>query len=483
MREEEYLKRWHALDRLTHLLILLGVLIGIISGLPELQLNIFGYNLGNSFRWITDYIGGEAVRRLLHRYVLTILVGVAIVLHTLSFGLRSKKSNILFTYKDLRDLISYYKFRFLKTPEPELGFHMPGEKLLYWIAGISLPILGATGIVMWTNALPAGYEILRLLHRIFFILLTVFVIIHFILNIVLRDQWPALKAMFLTGKVPSVWVRKHHPKTFEEEKTVWVGRRKAIKTLLTIIPAVALGYALSELLKPPTYSIRNIYVEPPKVKAGDPFTVYVEVTNVGYRDGTFNVQLFIDGNLVDERSVALLDGETKLLSFQATLKEVGTHTITVDNLSTSVEVTEAPPPIAPELAEKFRKLLPEAYGFVPIVKEGKIAYYEIYDKTGNLIAYGFYTRAYAPTDRLQIIGIVGLDYKIKSIDVDRIEPGTKLHNESIIESEFEDRFIGLTVDEVKPSPEGKVDAISGATISSVAVIDAVRNALNSILQR
>lgn len=483
MKGTDYSERWSSLDRLTHLLILLGVIIGVVSGLPQLQLEILGYNLGDNFRWITDAIGGEAIRRLLHRYVVTILIGVAIVVHTLSFGLRSKKSNILFTYKDLKNLVSYYRFRFLKAPEPELGFHMPGEKLLYWIAAISLPILGVTGIMMWINYLPVEYGALRLLHRAFFILLTVFVIIHFILNLVLRDQWPALKSMFLTGKVPSGWLRKHHPRTFEEEKVVWIGRRRAIKTLLTVIPAVALGYVLNELFKPPIHVIRNVYVEPQKVKPGNPFTVYVEVANVGYRDGAFNVQLFIDGNLVGEQSVILLDGETKLISFQTTLKEVGTHTITVDDVSSSVEVAEVAPPIAPELAEKFKKLLPEAHDFVPIIKEGKIAYYEIYDATGNLIAYGFYTRAYAPTDRLQIVGIVDLGYKIKSIDIDRIEPGTRLHNEMIIESSFEERFIGLTVDEVGLSPEGKVDAVSGATISSTAVVDAIKNALNSILQR
>lgn len=482
MKKEEHLKRWSILDRITHLLILLGVLIGTVSGLSQLQLDIFGYNLGDSFHWITDYIGGEANRRLIHRYVVTILIGVAIVIHTLSFGLRSKKSTILFTLKDLKDLVSYYKFRFLKTPEPKLGFHMPGEKLLYWVAAVSLPILGATGIMMWVNYLPIEYEILRLLHRIFFIILTVFVIIHFVLNIILPDQWPALKSMFFTGKVPGEWVRKHHPKTFEEEKIAWIGRRRAIKTILTIIPAVALGYALNELLRPPVYLVRNVHVEPSKVRAGNPFTINAEVTNIGYRDGTFDVPLFIDGNFVDRKTVTLLDGETKLLSFQATLEEVGTHTIAVDNVSILVEVTEAPPPIAPELAERFKRLLPEAYDFVPIIKEGKIAYYEIYDKLGNLIAYGFYVRAYAPTDRLQIIGIVGLDYKIKSIDIDRIEPGARLHNEMIIEPEFEERFLGLTVDEVRPSPEGKVDAVSGATISSTAVMDAVRNAMNSIIE-
>lgn len=464
------------------MLILVGVCIGIISGLPELQLDILGYHIGKSFRWITDYLGGEAVRRLLHRQILTIIMGVAIVIHTLSFGLRREKSNILLTLKDMRDLVSYYKFRLLRAPKPELGFHVPGEKLLYWVAAVSLSILGATGIIMWTAYLPDLYEFMRFLHRTFSILLTVFVLIHFVLNLALRDQWPAVKAMFLTGRVSRKWLDEHHPKMLQEERIVWVGRRRAIKSLLTIVPVVSLGYALIELLKPPTYKVRSIYVEPQKVKSGDPFTVYVEVTNIGYRDGAFDVQLLVDGNPVDKKSIALLDGETKLLTFQTRVKEVGKHTIAVDNFSVSVEVIEAPPPIAPELAERFKKLLPEAHSFLPIIKDGKIVYYEIYDVKGNLIAYGFHTRAYAPTDRLQIFGIVDLNYRIRTIDIDRIESGARLHNEQIIEPEFEDRLVGLSVEELALSPEGKVDAISGATLSSSAVIEATRNAIRGILE-
>jgi len=478
-----YVKRWGVLDRLTHFLILISVLIGVVSGFPQLQLTVFGFNIGDCFRWITGYIGGEAFRRILHRYVVTVLVGVAVVLHTLSFGLRRKKSSILLTYKDLKDLVSYYRFRFFGGPEPELGFHMPGEKLLYWIAAACLPILGATGLMMWTNTLPIGYDVLRLLHRVSSILLTAFVIIHFTLNLVLRDQWPALKSMFLTGNVPSEWVRKHHPKALQEEEVTWVGRRRMLKTLLTVIPAAALAYTLNELLKPPKHVVRNVYVEPAKVKVGDPFTVYAEVANIGYRDGTFNVQFSIDGEPAGEGSITLLDGETGLLSFQAKLEKAGLHSITVDGVSSTVEVVERPPPIAPELAERFKKLLPEAYGFMPVVKEGKILYYEIYDERNALIAYGFYARAYAPTDRLQIVGIVGLDYRVKAIDIDRMEPGIRLFNEKIVEPEFESEFIGLTVDDVKLSPEGKVDAVSGATISSTAVVEAVRDALKNITQK
>ncbi len=40
-----------------------------------------------------------------------------------------------------------------------------------------------------------------------------------------------------------------------------------------------------------------------------------------------------------------------------------------------------------------------------------------------------------------------------------------MQNEVIIEPEFEERFMGLTVDEVKSSPQRKVDVIGNATIS------------------
>ncbi|MCS7125658.1 MAG: cytochrome b/b6 domain-containing protein [Aigarchaeota archaeon] len=480
MSANDIITRWSILDRISHFMNLLGVLIAIVSGLPQLNLIIFGFDLGGQFRWITDFIGGEGIRRILHRYIVTGLIGSAFTLHVLSFGLRKQKSHIIFTWKDLKDLIAYYEHKFFKKSKPSLGFHVPGEKLLYWIALVCLFLLGLTGIMMWMRSMFIEYNLLRLLHRIAFIILSVFVLLHFILNIVLPEQLTALKAMFIHGKVSREWIKQHHPKTFEEEQVISISRRRTLKLFLWIIPAAGLSYLFSELLQKPQYKIGEIIVEPAKVMAGKPFTIFVEVTNTGYREDAFSIQLFIDGEFVAERKVTLLDGETRLLNFKATLNDKGQHIIEVNGISKLIEVVEAPPPIEKEIAEKFKKLLAEAYDFIPVIKDGKIAYYEIYDDGGMLIAYGFYERVYAPTDRLTVTGIIDLNYKIKMIDIEKLKPDIHVLNEKILEPEFENQFIGLMIEEVKLSPEGKIDAVSGATISSSQIVETIRKVLGEI---
>ena len=484
MSKDNVIQRWSTLDRVTHLLILIGVVTAIITGLPELRLYIFGFDLGSLFRWITGAIGGESIRRILHRYVVTGSIGLAIILHGISFTLRKKRSHILLTTRDIKDLIAYYKHKFFGAPEPTLGFHMPGEKLLYWVAAICLPVLGFTGLMMWTRTLWIEYELLRLIHRIAFLVLSILVLIHFILNISMRDQWPALKAMYLTGKVPKKWIEEHHPLAIKEEQPITMtGRRKVFGTLLCLLWTIVFGYGLKTLLNPPSFKLENLSVEPDKVEVGKPINVSVEVTNVGYRAGKYLLQLMVDGVPVSEKEVDLLDGETALVSFQTTIEKEGLHEISVNGISKQVEVTKLPPSlpsIKPELAKKFKELLPKAASFTPVLKDGKVVYYEAYDSAGNLIAYAFYAKVYAPTDKLQIFGIIDLNYRISVVDIDRLKPGTHLRNEKIIEPEFESEFTGLTIEDLKLAPEGKVDAVSGATLSSDLIVRAIRKVLKQI---
>ncbi|MEM1583263.1 MAG: cytochrome b/b6 domain-containing protein [Nitrososphaerota archaeon] len=480
MFRKNLVQRWDTLDRISHLINLSGILIAIISGLPQLNLTLFGFNLGAQFRWITDVIGGEGVRRILHRYVVTGLISLAFTVHVFGFGLKKKKSHILFTFRDLKDLVAYYGHKFFRKAKPVLGFHVPGEKLLYWVALICLFILGSTGIIMWTRFLYIDYNLLRLFHRIASIILSLFVLVHFILNIILPEQRSAMRAMFINGKVPEEWVKQHHPKMFEEEEQTLLTRRRMIKTFLWLIPAIGFSYLFSELLQKPQCRIGDIIVEPPKVMVGKPFVISVEVTNMGYRESSFPIQLSVDGKIVAEKNIALLDGETNLINFKTTINEIGRHTIEVNGVSKMIEVVEAPPPIEKELADKFKELFPTAYDFVPVVKDGKIVYYEIYDAEGMLIGYGFHERVYAPTDRLTVTGIIDLDYKVRMIDVEKLKPDIHVLNDKILDPDFENQFIGLTIEEMRLSPEGKIDAVSGATISSTLIVETIRKILEEV---
>jgi electron transport complex protein RnfG len=80
--------------------------------------------------------------------------------------------------------------------------------------------------------------------------------------------------------------------------------------------------------------------------------------------------------------------------------------------------------------------------------------------------------------------IVGLDkdYLVKEISVlsNTETPGL---GTKILEAFFTDQFKGLEVQDVKLSKDGgKIDAISGATISSRAVTDSVRGAIEEKLE-
>jgi len=97
-----------------------------------------------------------------------------------------------------------------------------------------------------------------------------------------------------------------------------------------------------------------------------------------------------------------------------------------------------------------------------------------------LIGYGFHERVYAPTDRLTVTGIIDLDYKVRMIDVEKLKPDIHVLNDKILDPDFENQFIGLTIEEMRLSPEGKIDAVSGATISSTLIVETIRKILEEV---
>ena len=483
--EEEYVTRWAKLDRITHVLVLSGVVLGIVSGLPVYRntLPIFD---GISFAWMTNLLLGEGMRRILHRYIVTILVGLAVVLLGLDFSLRNKRTHIPLTLRDIKDFVAYYRNLFFHAPEPKLGFHIPGEKFFFWVAVVCLSLLGYTGLLMWTRTGWLPYDVMSLLHEAGFLLLSFFVLVHFSLTILLRKEWPVLKAMFTYGRVERRWSEEHHPLAFQEEQPIKVTtRRRFVTSLLWAIPAAALGVTLWKLSEYPEVSLSNLTIEPAKVEVGKPVSVSVLAENTGYREGLWTLHLTVDGAAVSEKQVALMDGEAKLVSLETSIQTEGMHELAVNELAGSVEIVPLPPPlppIDPAVAQKVKRLLPDAADFKPVGKDGIVIYYEAFDKVGMVIGYAFVTRAYAPTDRLEIVGVVNLDYEVLAIDVEPLPRYPELHDATITQPAFEDEFAGLSAKDLNLSPKGKIDAITGATVSSDAVTEAVRDKLQEIMQ-
>ena len=93
---------------------------------------------------------------------------------------------------------------------------------------------------------------------------------------------------------------------------------------------------------------------------------------------------------------------------------------------------------------------------------------------GDKIGYGFLALGVGYGEKISIL--VGLEdaETIKGIIIvsHQESPGV---GSMITESDFTDKFVGLNIDDVALRQEGgQIDGITGATISSKAVIDAVR---------
>jgi len=143
------------------------------------------------------------------------------------------------------------------------------------------------------------------------------------------------------------------------------------------------------------------------------------------------------------------------------------------------------------MEEIFKRLLPEIAQIKQVASEGKTICWEAYDASGAVLGYAFAQDVpesldfpgAEEMDKYRVFGVVDAkDYKIIKIDIaihpeGPEEPWTM----DITEPEFEKQFTGLTVTEINLSPDGKIDAISEATLSSTWVTNAIREKVEEII--
>ncbi len=144
--------------------------------------------------------------------------------------------------------------------------------------------------------------------------------------------------------------------------------------------------------------------------------------------------------------------------------------------------------------EDFKRLLPQIEQIKQLTGDGEIVCWEAYDGSGNLIGYAFSKEipeavASIPgaedMDRYRVFGILDpKEYKIINLDIAIHPEMTKEPwTVDVTEPGFEKQFIGLSVEEVNLSPDGKIDAITDATLSSTWITDGIREKVQEIIQR
>jgi electron transport complex protein RnfG len=109
-------------------------------------------------------------------------------------------------------------------------------------------------------------------------------------------------------------------------------------------------------------------------------------------------------------------------------------------------------------------------------------YYEIYTG-GAITGFAFIAKGRGYGGEINILVGINTDYAIKKITIiaNTETPGL---GTKISENFFIDQFAGLSSHEISLAKDGgKIDAITGATISSRAVVDAVRNDLETMAEK
>jgi hypothetical protein len=93
--------------------------------------------------------------------------------------------------------------------------------------------------------------------------------------------------------------------------------------------------------EPAHFVASGLNITPAEVKAGDNVTISLNVANDGETAGSYTVELKINGNVIDSKTVTLNGGQSEAVSFAVSSAEAGTYEASASGLSGSFTVEAA----------------------------------------------------------------------------------------------------------------------------------------------
>ncbi len=192
------IRRYTPAERANHWLTAITFLLLAFSGLALFHPSMF---------WFSQFFGGPVWTRILHPYL-----GVVMFLSFAGLALKFWHHNLISRndvewLKRIGDVIRNREDRL-----PEVDRYNAGQKLLFWTLIATVPMLLATGIIIWRPWF-AGYfpiDLIRiavLLHAVCAFVMISGIIVHIYAAIWIRGTVGAM----VRGTVSRAWARKHHP--------------------------------------------------------------------------------------------------------------------------------------------------------------------------------------------------------------------------------------------------------------------------------
>ncbi len=111
--------------------------------------------------------------------------------------------------------------------------------------------------------------------------------------------------------------------------------------LAAVIPSYF--YVDSQILKPPEFQLSDLNLDSDWIQVGDPLYVSVSIRNIGDQSGNRSVTLTIDDIPKETKTVQLEGGETSKITFTTTEMLEGNHTVIIEELSASFQVSQEAP--------------------------------------------------------------------------------------------------------------------------------------------
>ncbi len=197
------LQRYNERERMNHWFVVLMFVLAALSGLAFFHPSLF---------FLTNLFGGGAWARILHPFA-----GLVMVLSFAGMFIRYWRENVISDSDREWKKHMGEMMRGDKSRMPPVGKYNYGQKLVFWIAALSLAVLLVTGFMFWRPWFAPFFPIslMRvavLLHSIAAVALIASIFVHVYAAIWVKGTVRAMTR----GTVSDEWAKANHPLWREE---------------------------------------------------------------------------------------------------------------------------------------------------------------------------------------------------------------------------------------------------------------------------
>jgi len=252
-------QRFTHLDRTLHVLMIVSFMGLALTGL-SLKFSYTGWAA-----FLSRLLGGFETAGFIHRSAATMMFGV-FVTHLVDLERKRRREyggswramllgpdTLLFTKRDLRELLASIKWFVGVGPRPSYGRWTYWEKFDYFAVFWGIFVIGSTGLVLWfpvffTRFLPGMFiNVATIIHSDEALLATGFIFTVHFFNTHLRPEKFPMDTVIFTGRMPLAEFKRDKPA--EYEALVASGRlaEKLVEPYQPVVIRTVRGFAWTAL--------------------------------------------------------------------------------------------------------------------------------------------------------------------------------------------------------------------------------------------